>query len=93
MRLALLLISALLLGCGVREAQAPAKATAPSDGKPSHVTHDIEGVGRVTVVEVPVGGLKHATEYQTCFVYQSGSHSGFQCPNDRRSYTLDPPTN
>ncbi len=93
MRLALLLISALLLGCDSREAQAPVRAAALTHGKASYVTHDIDGVGRVTVVEVPVGGLKHATEYQTCFIYTAGPAFGFECPNDRRSYTLDPPTN
>jgi hypothetical protein len=49
--------------------------------------------GVLLVLEIPVNGLRMATERQTCFVWRDSTYqsASLQCPNDRNSYTLDPP--
>ena len=49
--------------------------------------------GNVVVMDIPVKGVGRATERQTCFLWQpnAGGTQSFQCPNDRSTYSVDPP--
>lgn len=73
-------------------ASAPRPAAQVKVMAPTHVTYQISD-GSMTVLEVPVSSLGRTTESQTCFLWRDASGSSLQCPNDRRSYTIDPPEN
>lgn len=49
--------------------------------------------GSLTVLSVPVNSNSKYTEHQTCFVWRDKEFktASLQCPNDRQSYSIDPP--
>ncbi len=49
--------------------------------------------GQMGVVDIPVTSIKGMTERQTCFVWRDTEYksTSMQCPNDRASYSPDPP--
>lgn len=86
-------LAAALIGCADRDK--PAKTPESSPKAPLSVvqtTHDIER-GQLVVMEVPITGAKRITEHQTCFLWRDSEYktASLQCPNDRASYTVDPP--
>jgi hypothetical protein len=80
------IIAALVLvGCADKHEPAPAlvkTASAPI----------VTANGTLTTIEVPVGSLGAMHESQTCFLWRDAEYktAALQCPNDRRSYTIDP---
>jgi hypothetical protein len=81
-----------LAGC---QPAPPAKAPEPAAKVRLDVvqtTHNIER-GELVVMEVPITGSKRITEHQTCFLWRDSEFktASLQCPNDRASYTVDPP--
>lgn len=70
--------------------QPPAQASQPAQA--SAKSYQFED-GKMLVIQVPVMALTKATEFQTCFVWQSGrsQRDSLSCPNDRSTYSVDPP--
>ena len=76
----------LLSGCGKRsEPEKPRQQQAIAIEK----THDYKS-GSMTVIQVPVQGQGSYTESQTCFVWKDEKTTALQCPNDRRTYNIEP---
>lgn len=93
MRVSALALALALAGCG--GSNKPAK---PPESPPKaqlgvvQTTHNTGG-GQLVVIEVPITGAKRITEHQTCFLWRDSEYktASLQCPNDRASYTVDPP--
>ena len=93
--LAVFLIAPLLASCAPpaqpsrREvaAKTPAAMAVPATSR-----HPLEG-GELHVINVPVSARGRHTEHQTCFIWrdQEFKTASLQCPNDRQSYSLEPP--
>lgn len=79
------LIVLLLAGC-------KEPATAPLPVVKEVKTIEVAG-GEITTVHVPVKSMGSVQETQTCFVWRDRvtQSSTMQCPNDRQSYSIDPP--
>ena len=83
-----------LSGCIQTDAPTPLAAIpAPAKAPAGLVfeTHPLP-MGQLTVIQVPVGRLRHATERQSCFLWREPGIASLQCPNDRSSYQIDPPS-
>lgn len=91
------LLILLLCGCSqderaARDAHASKLKASLSDKSVASKTHDLKD-GELIVMQVPVTQLDRVTEHQTCYLWRdkaTGSTS-LQCPNDRQSYSVDPP--
>jgi hypothetical protein len=94
MRSAALLSILLLTACsGPSEPTQVRLPRSPATAEISHKTHSLPS-GTLTVVQIPVFALGSiGTEFQTCFLYRDNSlpSIAMQCPNDRSSYSIDPP--
>lgn len=77
-------------GALLTRAHAP-EAQAAQLSMPAVKEHRFED-GKMLVIQVPVTSLKNATEHQTCFVWRGAGADSLSCPNDRQTYSVDPPT-
>lgn len=87
----------LLCGCSQDERMANnahrSKVQAPlSDKAVTSKKHALED-GEITVMQVPVTQMDKVTEHQTCYLWRDKEtkNVSLQCPNDRQSYSIDPP--
>jgi hypothetical protein len=93
MRVLLLCVVVAITGCSD---PAPTTKATPQPPKKrldvAETTHNMAR-GELVVIEVPVAGVKRITEHQTCFLWRDSEFktASLQCPNDRASYTVDPP--
>lgn len=90
--LAVFLIAPLLASCDPPPRhQAGAKMPATM-ALPAPTRHPLEG-GELHVINIPVSTSGKHTEHQTCFIWrdQEFKTASLQCPNDRQSYSLEPP--
>ena len=87
----LILIALGLSGCMQPDAPVtPKPATAKAPAGVTFETHPLP-MGQLTIIQVPVSRLRHATELQSCFLWREPGLASLQCPNDRNSYQIDPP--
>ncbi len=93
MRALLLSVVVAIVGCS--DPAPTTKSTPPPPKERLDVaekTHNMAH-GQLVVIEVPIAGVKRITEHQTCFLWRDSEFktASLQCPNDRASYTVDPP--
>ena len=89
-----LILAALgLAGCGNSGPVSPPPAPSIKAKVPMELSFESHALpmGQLTVINVPVGRLRHATEHQVCFLWREPGASSLQCPNDRSAYKIDPP--
>lgn len=89
----LLLIALVALGgCDKPPSAAQDRPRPLAQAMPSSQAHTYPA-GDLTVLSVPVNRNSKYTEHQTCFLWRDKEFktASMQCPNDRQSYSLDPP--
>lgn len=85
------LLLAALVGCQKPPAPPSPRATPEIAATARSVTHSLP-MGDMTVLSIPITGSGRLVEYQTCFLWRENNMPpALQCPNDRASYSVDPP--
>jgi hypothetical protein len=86
-----LILAVGLVGCYEPPVAKPAANHAPVL---TNVTATIQVAGgEITTAHVPVRSMGDIQETQTCFIWRDGitRSSAMQCPNDRKTFGIDPP--